>query len=241
MDAGTTHALDLGLIAAAMTAVAVAFALRRLVARRVGAAPATAAAAVVVGFALPALAFGLYGLFGPPAAVQGAAEASPRPDAAATGDPAALRAQLVAQIERSPRDGRARVLLARLDFAAARFAEAAEAYAQAIAVSSHVARDPNVWCEYADALGMAQGGSLAGKPRELVAHALTLDAGNPKALEMAGSAAFEQNDPVTAAGYWRQLLAQLPARASERRDLVAAIARAEELAATGPNRRTESR
>ncbi len=60
------------------------------------------------------------------------------------------------------------MLLARLDLDGDRFADAAEAYAKAIAVSAKVARDATVWCEYADALGMTQGGSLAGKPRELM-------------------------------------------------------------------------
>ena len=103
------------------------------------------------------------------------------------------------------------MLLARLDFDGDRFADAAAAYAKAIAVSAKVARDATVWCEYADALGMTQGGSLAGKPRELIAHALTLEPTHGKALEMAGSAALEQGDFGAAAAYWRQLLAQLPA------------------------------
>jgi cytochrome c-type biogenesis protein CcmH len=193
----------------------------------------TKAAAIAVGVALPALAFGLYALFGAPAALREAAPVA-NPFAVAAGDtPATLRAKLVAHVERTPRDGRAWMLLARLDFAADRYADAAASYAQAVAVSKQVARDPVAWCEYADALGAAQGGSLAGKPRELIAHALTLDATNPKALEMAGSAAFEQGDPAAAAGYWRQLLAQLPPRSPERRELAAAVARAEELAAAG--------
>ena len=83
------------------------------------------------------------------------------------------------------------MLLARLDFAADRFADAAAAYERALAASPKVARDPAIWCEYADALGMAQGGSLAGRPRELVMRALAQNPAHPKALEMAGSAAYE--------------------------------------------------
>jgi len=146
------------------------------------------------------------------------------------GSPASLtRDMLVRHLERSPRDGRSRVLLARMDFEADRFADAAIGYERALSIDAKVARDPTIWCEYADALGMAQGGSLVGKPRELVMAALALNPGHPKSLEMAGSAAFEAGEYASAARYWRQLLPQLAAGTKERLELAAAIARADEL------------
>lgn len=141
-----------------------------------------------------------------------------------------LRADLVRHLEHAPRDGRSWVLLARLDFDADRFAEAAAAYERALAASPKVALDPAIWCEYADALGMAQGGSLAGKPRELVMRVLAKNPTHPRALEMAGSAAYEAGDYVSAAHYWRELLAQLPADSRERAELAAAIERVDERA-----------
>ncbi len=108
------------------------------------------------------------------------------------------------------------MLLARSDLDADRFDAAAASYRKAIAASPKVAADPDVWCEYADALGMTQGGSLAGEPRELVMRALTLEPDAPKALEMAGSAAWNKRDFAAAAAYWRQLLAQLARRARAR-------------------------
>ena len=193
-------------------------------------AHAPASAAIALGIGLPAFAFALYTLFGDPAAATRDAAAEPAFDVSGR-EPGGARAALVAHLERSPRDGRSWVLLARLDLDGDRFSDAAAAYAKAIAVSAKVARDATVWCEYADALGMAQGGSLAGKPRELIAHALTLEPTHGKALEMAGSAALEQGDPGAAAAYWRQLLAQLPAASPARRELATAIARADQLAA----------
>lgn len=185
---------------------------------------------IAASVALVALASGFY-LFGAPnTSRDSAAAADPSPVIAA--DPATFRAMLVAQTKRLPRDGRGWMLLARSDFAANRYAEAAASYAQVVTVSANVARDPDAWCEYADALGMAQGGSLAGKPRELIARALSLDPNNARALEMAGSAALEQNDPATAVEYWRQLVVLLPARSAERNELVVALARAEEIAAS---------
>lgn len=140
---------------------------------------------------------------------------------------AATLTELEAYVARSPKDARAWVMLARLRMQADRFAPAAEAYAKAVAVSRKVAADPGVWCEYADALGMAQGGSLAGRPRELIDRALALDAAHPRALEMAGSAAYEARDFGAAAGYWRRLLAQMTPGTPEHTQLAAALERAE--------------
>jgi cytochrome c-type biogenesis protein CcmH len=151
-------------------------------------------------------------------------------DAISAGTPktASARPELLRHLERSPRDGRGWVLLARMDFEADRFADAAVAYERALAADVKVTRDPAIGCEYADALGMAQGGLLAGKPRELVMKALALSSTHPKALEMAGSAAFEAGEYAFAAHYWRQLMPQLAERSRERLELAAAIARAEE-------------
>jgi cytochrome c-type biogenesis protein CcmH len=137
---------------------------------------------------------------------------------------------LAAQVARDPRDGRAWVLLARTEFEADRFSEAAAAFGKAVDASPKVARDAGVWCEYADALGMAQGGGLAGAPRDLIARALAINPAHPKALEMAGSAAYEAKDFASAASYWRDLLVQLPAQSREHGELAAAIDRADQLA-----------
>ena len=77
---------------------------------------------------------------------------------------------------------------------------------------------------------MAQGGSLAGVPRDLIARALAINPAHPRALEMAGSAAYEARDYESAARYWRELLPQIPARTREHGELAAAIDRAEEFA-----------
>ncbi len=125
------------------------------------------------------------------------------------------------------------MLLARAEAAADRFAPAVDAYRRALDVAPKVSRDPAIWCEYADALGMAQGGRLAGAPRELVMRALALDPAHPRALEMAGSAAYEAREFASAAGYWRELVRRLPEGSSAQRELAAAIARADRLALIG--------
>ena len=144
----------------------------------------------------------------------------------------AFRDELRRQAERYPRNGRAWALLAYAEFEAEAYADAVAAFEKAAAVSRKVAEDPGVLCDWADALGMAQGGSLKGRPTELVSRALALRPAYPKALEMAGSAAYERREFTLAADYWRSLLLQMPEGSTGRRALEDAIARAGRLAAT---------
>jgi cytochrome c-type biogenesis protein CcmH len=146
-------------------------------------------------------------------------------------DPGAYLRMLREHLEREPRDARAWVIYARLQAEMERFADAAHAYEKGLALSAKVARDPALWCEYADALGMARGGRLEGKPRELIDRALALDSRHPKALEMAGSAEYELGRYERALDYWRPLQALLAPGSRPQVELAAAIERTERLAA----------
>jgi len=157
-----------------------------------------------------------------------AAEASER---AAVGADAYMR-RLRAHLEQQPRDARAWVIFARVRAETGHFDEAAQAYEKALALPSKVARDAAVWCEFADALGMMQGGSLAGRPRELIDRALALNPNHPKALEMAGSAEYGQGDYAAALRFWQPLLVTLGPGSQAHAELAAAIARAKRVAAT---------
>ncbi len=143
---------------------------------------------------------------------------------------AALVRRLNAHLESHPRDARSWAILARLQFGMDRFSESAQAYEKALALPSRVATDPSVWCEYADALGMVQGGKLGGRPRALIDRALALKSNHPKALEMAGSAEYEQGDYIAATRFWRMLIVTLEPGTQAHAELTAAIARAERLA-----------
>lgn len=142
----------------------------------------------------------------------------------------ALVGRMGAHLERRPRDARAWAILARLHFEMEHFPEAAQAYEKALALTSKVANDPTVWCEYADALGMVQEGNLAGRPRELIDRALALNPNHPKALEMAGGAEYAQGDYDSALRFWRPLLAALEPGSQAHGELAAAIVRAERFA-----------
>jgi cytochrome c-type biogenesis protein CcmH len=145
-------------------------------------------------------------------------------------EPRALVRRLSEHVEKQPHDARAWVILARLQFEMEHFIDAAHAYEKALSLPSKVANDAAVWCEYADALGMTQGGKLAGKPRALIDRALALKPNHPKALEMAGSAEYERGDYAAALDYWRPLLAALDPGSQAHPELASAIDRAERLA-----------
>ena len=78
---------------------------------------------------------------------------------------------------------------------------------------------------------MANGQRMAGKPAEAASRALQIDPQNPKALALAGSAAFEANDYRKAIDYWQKLVPLLPAGSEAAKTVSDQIAKAKELAA----------
>ena len=188
--------------------------------------PRARAVALFVAVALPVVAGILYFTVGKPDALT---DEPPAPvGEAAKGD---YIEQLQSHLSRQPRDGRGWVLLARAQADRNEFKAAADAYQKALTVSEKVAKDPGVLCEYADALGMTQGGRLAGRPAELIARALSIDPAHPAALEMSGSVAYEEGRYADAVRYWKQLLADLTPGSDRHVELSEAVARAERKAA----------
>jgi cytochrome c-type biogenesis protein CcmH len=200
--------------------------------REAGATPSSAPrarkAALFVAVALPVVAVAVYFTVGKPGALTEEPPAPAPVGEAAGGD---YVEQLQKHLSRQPRDGRGWVLLARAQADRNEFKAAADAYQKALTVSEKVAKDPGVLCEYADALGMTQGGSLAGRPAELIAKALSINPSHPAALEMAGSAAYEEGRYADAARYWKELLAGLTPGSERHMELSTALARAERKAA----------
>jgi cytochrome c-type biogenesis protein CcmH len=189
-------------------------------------------AAIVAVIAMPLAAFALYGAIGEPQAIVSARAFQDFAGPLGADQAPAFRNQLARHLADNPRDARAWALLARLELALDRFPEAQAAFARAVA-DRKVALDPGIWCDYADAAGLAQGGRLEGRPAQFIARALELDAAHPRALEMAGSLAIERGDYAGATRQWRLLLDGLDADDPRRGDLVRAIARAERLATPG--------
>ena len=102
--------------------------------------------------------------------------------------------------------------LARSYSSKSQFGEAAGAYAKATELRSNNA---DLWVEYAFASAMANQQRLEGQPTELINRALKLDPENIRALELAGSAAFQAKDYKTAIAYWERALKKIPPEGSE--------------------------
>lgn len=141
---------------------------------------------------------------------------------------AAMIGSLAKRLEQHPEDAEGWALLARSNYAVGRFPAAVAAYEKAGAVTQDNA---DLLADYADALGMMQGRSLAGKPVALVERALAIDPRHGKALALAATAAMEEHQPEKAIAYWRRLAAQLPPQSDEARQVARVIA---ELGGTAP-------
>jgi cytochrome c-type biogenesis protein CcmH len=168
------------------------------------------AAAIVVAIALPVIAVSLYLGLGNREGLE------PVRQNAAQGAPHELTpeqinnmvARLAQKLESEPDNVEGWIMLARSYNALGRFAEAAAAYAKA---EARFPQNAQLLADYADALAMAQGQRLEGKPEALIRRALEADGNNLKALALAGTAEFERNNFAKAIGYWERMLPLVPA------------------------------
>ena len=139
-------------------------------------------------------------------------------------------AALAKRLQDNPADPQGWTMLARSYNSMERFGEAAGAYAKATELSP---KDADLWAEYAFTAAMASGRSLEGRPKELIDKALQIDPENAKALQLAGSAAFQAKDYKKAVTYWERVLKQVPPNSEVAEQITARINEAKSLAAGG--------
>ncbi len=185
-----------------------------------------------VGMAIPIGVIALYFLIGNPKALSPSlASAEMASPSTQPGGPmsnqqiAANVEKLAKRLEQNPNDAQGWLMLARSYTLMERFADAASAYEHATALN---ANDASVWADYAEASAIANGQRLAGKPTEAINRALQIDPKNQKALDLAGSAAYQAGDYKKAIDYWQKLLNQLPAGSEESRTISDQIAKAKQ-------------
>ena len=116
-------------------------------------------------------------------------------------------AALAKRLKDNPSDAQGWAMLARSYNSMERYGEATGAYAKATELQP---KDADLWAEYAFASAMAGGQRLEGKPTELINEALKVDPENAKALQLAGSAAFQAKDYKKAVEYWQRVLKKVP-------------------------------
>jgi cytochrome c-type biogenesis protein CcmH len=132
-------------------------------------------------------------------------------------------ARLAARLEQNPDDLNGWTMLARSYKALGRHEEAVRAFTKA---EKLVNTDAQLLSDYAEALALATGGSLKGRPTEILNRALALNPDHPQALVLAGTAAYARDDYAGAAAYWERLLKQLPVDSDDAKALAAGIEKA---------------
>lgn len=196
--------------------------------------------AYAIAFAIPVLAIVLYLQIGNPRLKpQGRPEPPESPSAESSqpdsqmGQPniQANVAALAKRLEQNPNDVQGWAMLGRSYTSMEKYQEASDAYAKATALKSD---DADLWADYAFTMAMVNGQRLQGKPQELIAKSLQLDPDNAKALELAGSAAFETKNYKQAIVYWQRLLAKTPAGSELASTISQRIDKAKKLGESNP-------
>ena len=114
--------------------------------------------------------------------------------------------RLARKLEENPGDPQGWALLGRSYFVMRRYAEAAQAYGRANALTEQ--REPELLVGEGEALALAQDRDLRGKPRELFDAALQIAPDDGRALWYAGLAAAQANELDVARRHWQQLAQQ---------------------------------
>jgi cytochrome c-type biogenesis protein CcmH len=167
--------------------------------------------------AVVAIAGGGYAVTGSPglpsAGAPGAVVAAPEGGGGAANaeEFAAVVERLAQKLKDQPDNPDGWAMLARSYARLSRPAEALTAFAKAVALKGD---DPQLLADYADLMAFQNNRTLAGEPTLLIERALKLDPNHPKALALAGSAAFDRKDFTAAVRHW-ELLAGLSPPGSE--------------------------
>ncbi|HET8783621.1 MAG TPA: c-type cytochrome biogenesis protein CcmI [Pyrinomonadaceae bacterium] len=216
---------------------------RRLLEDTASTAPATRKAAALqatnkntayaIGVLLPLAAVIFYFQIGNPKAVTDPTGGVSATRSAPTGERTQeqIEANVTALAERlkqNPSDAQGWAMLARSYNSMSRFGEAAGAYAKATELQPNNA---DLMAEYAFVSAMANQQRLDGQPTELINQALKIDPENAKALQLAGSAAFQAKDYKKAIAYWERVLKKVESDSEVAQLMTERINEAKKLAA----------
>ena len=186
-------------------------------------------AAAIIGLAVPITAVTIYWLIGSQESLREhtvASAKSPLDSQVGAQSPSMEEVVelLVARLEKDPGNPQDWFMLGRAYVALERLPEAKDAYAQA---HSRAPNNPEILIDYAELLARMNGNNLSGEPTGLIQRALELDPNLPKALWLAGIAAFQRGDNPEAVESWQRLLDHQETSAEQRQVLEQFIAQAQ--------------
>lgn len=147
------------------------------------------------------------------------------------GDIEPLLNGLKAKLEKNPEDGEGWALLARTYVELRRHSEAVIAYEKATQL---ITDDPQLYADYADALGVVKGQTLVGEPEDLINKALAIDPHHEKALMLAGTVAYDKKEYTNAISLWEHLKKVLSPESELLPDVKAALAETYSIAGINP-------
>lgn len=179
--------------------------------------------------AIPVLAVAVYAAVGSPGTIRREAQHTLTAQQFET-----MIARLAAKLRDNPDNVDGWRLLGRSYSVLGRFDEAADAYARAATLAP---RDAQLLADFADALAMSRGQSMAGEPEKLVLRALQIDPANLKALALAGTAEYERKDYRAAAKTWGRMLPLVPPGGEDARAIQSNIDQALAMAGAAPGRK----
>lgn len=153
----------------------------------------------------PALRLAVTSTAGPSALMR---ETPPRPGENHPGGKGSIEERIAALEEKlaaEPENLEGWVILARSRGLQRDYPAAVKALEQALKLAPG---HPDLLADLADAVAMAQGEKMAGRPVQLVAEALKSDPKHQKSLALAATAAMQANDRESAVKLWRKLQSQ---------------------------------
>ncbi|QLI82151.1 c-type cytochrome biogenesis protein CcmI [Chitinibacter fontanus] len=159
----------------------------------------------LIAIGLPLLAGLMYLQLGNPAALNPMSRQAAQPAAMDAAKIEGMVKSLEAKMALEPDNAEGWLMLARSYRTLTRYDEAVKAYEKAWPL---VQKDPGEMARFAGSLA-ARDNSFAGRPTQLLAKALELNASEPDALMLAGSAALQRGDFDATITWWNKLLALL--------------------------------
>ena len=127
--------------------------------------------------------------------------------------------KLVERLAKEPNDGNGWALLGRSYIVMQRFGDASKAFEKAVAL---LPPDASLLADYAGTLAMSTETRMQGKPTRLIEQALKIDPNSEKALYLAGTSAFDQQNFAGAVKHWEKMLGLMPADSGRKRLIIQA-------------------
>ena len=186
------------------------------------AAPRTASkvAALALAVLVPLVAIGVYQRVGAPQLAGIDLRAGDRPI-----EPAEVE-KLVAEIEQrtrdEPNDGEAWAMLAEARKMQGRHADAVSAFERAVRL---LPPDARLLTDFAESAALLAGGEFSGRPLSLLEQALSIDAGDPKAIALMGAAQYRLGNLERAREYLKKLHDGLQSGSEEASQIAEVLAR----------------